>query len=50
MMGIPLYGYDWTLPYLPKGEFAESVGCLEEGNDTELMKNIESVTAKKIKP
>ena len=29
MMGIPLYGYDWTLPYLPKGEFAESVGCLE---------------------
>ena len=28
-MGIPLYGYDWTLPYLPKGEFAESVGCLE---------------------
>jgi len=29
MMGIPLYGYDWTLPYLPKGEFAESIGCLE---------------------
>ena len=29
MMGIPLYGYDWTLPYVPKGEFAESVGCLE---------------------
>ena len=28
-MGIPLYGYDWTLPYIPKGEFAESVGCLE---------------------
>jgi spore germination protein len=29
MMGIPLYGYDWTLPYTPKGEFAESIGCLE---------------------
>ena len=29
MMGIPLYGYDWTLPYVPKGEFAESIGCLE---------------------
>ncbi|KHD37060.1 spore gernimation protein [Clostridium acetobutylicum] len=26
MMGIPLYGYDWTLPYIPKGEFAESIG------------------------
>jgi spore germination protein len=26
MMGMPLYGYDWTLPYLPGGEFAESVG------------------------
>ena len=29
MMGIPLYGYDWTLPYTAKAEFAESVGCLE---------------------
>jgi spore germination protein len=29
MMGIPLYGYDWTLPYVPKGDFAESIGCLE---------------------
>ncbi|MBC8062390.1 MAG: glycoside hydrolase family 18 protein [Clostridiaceae bacterium] len=29
MMGIPLYGYDWTLPYIPKGEFAEGIGCLE---------------------
>lgn len=26
MMGIPLYGYDWTLPYTPGGEFAESIG------------------------
>ncbi|MCR3760864.1 glycoside hydrolase family 18 protein [Clostridium felsineum] len=26
MMGIPLYGYDWTLPYIPKGEFAETIG------------------------
>lgn len=26
MMGIPLYGYDWTLPYTPKGEFAEAIG------------------------
>lgn len=26
MMGIPLYGYDWTLPYVPKGEFAETIG------------------------
>ena len=29
IMGIPLYGYDWTLPYVPKGEFAESIGNLE---------------------
>ena len=29
MMGMPFYGYDWTLPYTPKGEFAESIGCLE---------------------
>ena len=26
VMGIPFYGYDWTLPYLPKGEFAKSIG------------------------
>lgn len=26
IMGIPFYGYDWTLPYLPKGEFAKSIG------------------------
>jgi spore germination protein len=26
MMGIPFYGYDWTLPYVPKGEFAKAVG------------------------
>jgi spore germination protein len=26
MMGMPLYGYDWTLPYMPAGEFAESIG------------------------
>jgi len=29
MMGMPLYGYDWTLPYIPGGEFAESVGNQE---------------------
>ena len=29
MMGMPLYGYDWTLPYVPGGEFAESVGNQE---------------------
>ena len=29
MMGMPLYGYDWTLPYEPGGEFAESIGPLE---------------------
>lgn len=25
MMGMPLYGYDWTLPYLPHGAFARRV-------------------------
>lgn len=25
MIGIPLYGYDWTLPYMPKGEWARRV-------------------------
>jgi spore germination protein len=29
MMGIPLYGYDWTLPYEPRGEFAKAIGYLE---------------------
>jgi spore germination protein len=25
MMGIPLYGYDWTLPYEPGGQWARSI-------------------------
>ena len=25
MMGMPLYGYDWTLPYIPGGKFAKSI-------------------------
>ena len=25
MMGMPLYGYDWTLPYVPGGKFAKSI-------------------------
>lgn len=25
MMGIPLYGYDWTLPYVPGGPFARVI-------------------------
>ncbi len=25
MMGIPLYGYDWTLPYVPRGKFAKAI-------------------------
>ncbi len=25
MMGMPLYGYDWTLPYVKGGKFAKSV-------------------------
>ncbi|MDP4143728.1 MAG: glycosyl hydrolase family 18 protein [Bacillota bacterium] len=29
LMGIPLYGYDWTLPYLPGGEYAKAIGHLE---------------------
>jgi spore germination protein len=29
LMGIPLYGYGWTLPYTPGGEFAESIGNQE---------------------
>ncbi|WP_123053981.1 glycoside hydrolase family 18 protein [Clostridium sp. JN-1] len=32
MMGVPLYGYDWTLPYTPGGEFAESIGNQEAIN------------------
>lgn len=26
MMGMPLYGYDWTLPYVKGGKFAKSIG------------------------
>lgn len=26
MMGMPFYGYDWGLPYVPGGQFAESIG------------------------
>lgn len=29
LMGIPFYGYDWTLPYIPGGKFAEAIGCQE---------------------
>lgn len=29
MMGIPFYGYDWTLPFVPGGKFAEALGCKE---------------------
>ncbi|NMM65740.1 LysM peptidoglycan-binding domain-containing protein [Clostridium sp. P21] len=29
MMGMALYGYDWSLPYTPGGEFAESIGNQE---------------------
>lgn len=25
LMGIPLYGYDWTLPYLPGGQYARAI-------------------------
>jgi spore germination protein len=25
MMGIPLYGYDWTLPYVPRGKYAKAI-------------------------
>ncbi len=25
MMGMPLYGYDWTLPYVPGGKFARAI-------------------------
>jgi spore germination protein len=25
MMGIPNYGYDWTLPYIEGGSFAEGL-------------------------
>lgn len=28
-MGIPFYGYDWTLPYVPGGKFAEAIGNKE---------------------
>jgi spore germination protein len=26
MMGMPLYGYDWTLPFVKGGKFAKSIG------------------------
>lgn len=26
MMGMPFYGYDWGLPYMPGGQFAKSIG------------------------
>lgn len=29
MMGMALYGYDWTLPYTPGGEFAQAIGNQE---------------------
>jgi spore germination protein len=29
MMGIPLYGYDWTLPYVPGGQWAKSISPQE---------------------
>lgn len=29
MMGVPLYGYDWTLPYVPGGKFAKRVSPQE---------------------
>lgn len=29
MMGIPLYGYDWTLPFVPGGPFARSISPQE---------------------
>lgn len=29
MMGIPLYGYDWTLPYVPGGQWARSISPQE---------------------
>lgn len=35
IMGIPIYGYDWTLPYVPGGKYAETVGCKEAVNRAE---------------
>lgn len=29
MMGIPLYGYDWTLPYVPGGQFARRISPVQ---------------------
>jgi len=29
MMGMPLYGYDWVLPYVPKGTFARRVSPVQ---------------------
>lgn len=28
LMGMPLYGYDWPLPYMPKGDWAKRVSPL----------------------
>lgn len=29
LMGIPFYGYDWKLPFVPGGKFAEAIGNQE---------------------
>jgi spore germination protein len=29
LMGMPTYGYDWPLPYMPKGEWARRVSPQE---------------------
>lgn len=29
MMGMPLYGYDWTLPFVRGGKFAKSIGFVD---------------------
>ncbi len=29
MMGIPLYGYDWPLPYIPRGKWARLISHIE---------------------
>lgn len=35
IMGIPFYGYDWTLPFVPGGKYAEAIGCKEAVNRAE---------------
>jgi spore germination protein len=35
IMGIPLYGYDWMLPYVPGGKYARAIGCKEAVNMAE---------------